>query len=118
MKNFKITIDTDIYLDSFEDGELNCVNGYMNSYVIQEETPLKAIQEVFTNNMFYSFDEKHAYIDEEDEKTLFYSHLVDNDNNEVLHSEEKYKQWKKGKEKLFSANHKVKVQELTNSKIY
>jgi hypothetical protein len=118
MKNFKVTIITDVFVDSFEDGELNQVNSFMNSYVIQEETPLKAIQEVFTNKMFYSFDEKHAYIDEENEKTLFYSHLVDDDYNEVLHSEEKHKRWKKGKEKLFSANHEVRVRELTTSKIY
>ena len=34
MKNYKIEISTDVYVDSWEDGELDYVNCFTNSFEI------------------------------------------------------------------------------------
>ena len=117
MKNYKIEISTDVYIDSWEEGELDYVNCFTNSFEIVEDSPIKAIEKAM-NNLCFSFDKKYMQLDEESETICFYSNLVNEENEEVNKADAEYKEWKKGNKILYSANHTISVMELINTKIY
>ncbi|MFY8170413.1 MAG: hypothetical protein ACOVK2_04780 [Candidatus Fonsibacter sp.] len=117
MKNYKIEISTDVYVDSWKDGELDYVNCFTNSFEIVEVSPIKAIEKAM-DKLCFSFDKKYMQLDEESETICFYSNLVNEENEEVNKTDIEYKEWKKGKKALYSANHRIEVKELINTKIY
>lgn len=117
MKNYKIEISTDVYIDSWEEGELNYVNCFTNSFEIVEVSPIKAIQKAM-DKLCFSFEQCYMQMDEEKDNICFYSNVVDEENNEINDKSFEYKEWKKGKKVLYSANHTISVMELINTKIY
>lgn len=115
VKRFKVEICTDVYIDSFEDGELDRVNWYSNETEVQAVRPLEAIEKALYK-IGFSFDKKNADI--EDDNICYYSNLIDNDNFEITESDSYYKEWIEGKKTLYAANHSIKVFELSNVNIY
>ena len=101
MKTFKITSLHSVYVDDFKNGELENVNNYDISETIKANDLKEAIQKYFDNVLCYDFNFDNASIDE-DQKCIFYSVLVDNDNLEIKNNENKYKQWQKNKVVLYS----------------
>lgn len=115
MNNYKVTIETSVYVDDYKQGELDYVNWYLNTKEIEEETPIKAIEKAM-NYYGFSFNPKYSQTNEE-ENLLWYSNLVDNDNFEITEKDSLYKEWKKGKVTLYSANHNIKVHQLNETKL-
>ena len=111
MKNYKITSIHDIYEDSYNEGELNFVNGYDLSKEVKANNLKEAVKTYFENFLYYSFDIKYADILE---NRLNYSVLVDEENFQIGENEEIYKQWKEDKVKLYSNNISIKVQEIND----
>jgi len=116
MKDYKVEIYTNVYIDSYKDGELDHVNHYSNETEIKASRPIEAIEKALYK-LGFSFEENYAQIDEE-QNILFYSNLVDNDNFEINKKDSYYNEWKEGKRILYSANHSIKVYELSNTNIY
>lgn len=117
MKNYKIEISTDVYIDSWEDGQLDYVNSFTNSFEILEVSPIKAIEKAMYK-LCFSFEQCYMQVDDEEDNICFYSNVVDEENNEINNRSFEYKEWKKGKKVLYSANHRIDVKELINTKIY
>lgn len=120
MKNYIIKIDFNVYKDSYEDGETDYVNGWINEFKISAENPREAIKKAFKDELYYSFDIEHAYITHEEESEgkvniLQYSNLVDVECSEA--TEEQKKKWRAGKLELYSAHSTVEIFELTEVKI-
>ena len=101
MKTFKITSMHSVYIDDFNKGELENVNNYDLSQTIKANDLKEAIQKYFDTVLCYDFDFKYANIDE-DQKCVFYSVLVDNDNLQIKSDEAIYKKWKQSKATLYA----------------
>jgi hypothetical protein len=85
--------------DSYNDGELDYVNGYELSYFIKATDPSNAIQQYIERKLYYKFNPK--FIDtSSDDISVYYNVLVDIDNAEATESE--YELWKQGKLKLYN----------------
>ena len=85
--------------DSYNDGELDYVNGYELSYFIKATDPSNAIQQYIERKLYYKFNPK--FIDtSSDDISIYYNVLVDIDNAEATESE--YELWKQGKLKLYN----------------
>jgi hypothetical protein len=109
MKKYKITSIHDVYEDSYNEGELNFVNGYNLENEIKANNWKDAIKEYFEDFLYYSFDINHADIYE---NRLNYSVLVDESNNQIGENDIDYKQWKEDKVKLYSNKISIEIQEL------
>lgn len=116
MKNiYKVEIFTNVYIDDYEQGELDRVNYYENEEEVTTENPIKAIEKAL-NNLGFSFKVEYSETDE-DNNTLYYSNLVDNDSFEITEKDSLYKEWKEGKRVLYTANHAIKVYQLNEAKL-
>lgn len=105
MKTFLIKSVHLVYIDSFENGELECVNEYSLEAKITAETTQKAIETYFEKELFVSnFDLKNAEVFE---NCLSYGYLVDADNYPA--SECKIERWKKDEITLYSNNASIEV---------
>ncbi len=116
MKNFKITSMHSVYIDSYEQGELESVNNYDMKETVKAETVKDAIIKYVENSLFYSFDYDSAEIDEES-NLIHWSNLVNVDNEEVTSKDAIYSQWKKGKATLYNNQYSMSVEELTTVKL-
>ena len=88
MKTYKIETIHEVFIDKFNEGELDFVNAYSLSSEVKAENPENAIVEYFKNQLYYDFDMNFAYVPHQEEETetkntLHYSVLVDNDNNQA-----------------------------------
>ena len=88
MKTYKIETTHEVFIDKFNEGELDFVNAYSLSGEVKAENPENAIVEYFKNQLYYDFNMNNAYVPHQEEETetkntLHYSVLVDNDNNQA-----------------------------------
>jgi len=111
-KQYLVKMIFDVYEDDYNEGEGKKVNEWNDKFYIKALYPGEAIKEAF-NKVCFSFEMKHAQIDEVNKNVLHYSNLVDNENIEA--DEQEIKDWKEGKIKLYSANSMVEVLEITEA---
>ena len=110
MKTFKIYSAHDVYIDDYEQGELDRVNGYTVANEIEANDVWEAIEKYFETTLYYDFKKGNASKSDEVENELHYSVLVDVENLEA--SENQIEKWKQGKEKLYSNNITITVYEI------
>lgn len=115
MKTYKIKTTHEVFIDKFNEGELDYVNGYTQEAKVEAENPREAIKKYFQNELYYKFDFESAYISHEEEETeekniLQYTVLVDADNNQA--SEYKVESWKEDKLTLYLNNIFLTIFEL------
>ena len=110
MKTFKIRSAHDIYIDDYEQGELDRVNGYTVTNEVEANDVWEAIEKYFETTLYYDFKKDNASKSDEVENELHYSVLVDVENLEA--SENQIEKWKQGKEKLYSSNITITVYEI------
>ena len=115
MKTYFIKTNHEVFIDKFNEGELDYVNGYTQEAQIKAENPESAIAEYFDKHLYYDFNMNCAYIPHQEEETetkntLHYSVLVDNDNNQA--SEREVEGWKEDKITLYSNNIFLEIYEL------
>ena len=115
MKTYKIETTHEVFIDKFNEGELDFVNAYSLSSEVKAENPESAIAEYFDKHLYYDFNMNYAYVPHQEEETetkntLHYSVLVDNDNNQA--SEYEVESWKEDKLTLYSNNIFLTIFEL------
>ena len=109
LNTYKVTSLHDVYIDSFKDGELGCVNYYKLSSEIMAEDWREAIKKYFSDYLFFSISIECGYVDEES-NTFQYSNLVNEDNMEA--NEDEIKRWKQNKLTLYSNNTVTTVEQI------
>ena len=120
MKTYKIETTHKVFIDKFNEGELDFVNAYSLSGEVKAENPENAIVEYFKNQLYYDFNMNNAYVPHQEEETeekntLHYSVLVDVDNNQANGQE--VEEWKEDKLTLYSNNIFLTIYELNAVKI-
>lgn len=120
MKTYVINSNHDVYIDSYENGELDNVNFYALEGKIDANNPREAIKKYFEEVLYFSFEIENAYIDHEEtnegsDNCLHYSNLVDVNNYEA--SKREIELWKENKEELYSNNTTIYIYELKSVKI-
>ena len=115
MKTYFIKTNHEVFIDKFNEGELDFVNSYSIEAKVKAENPREAIKKYFENELYYKFDFESAYIPHEEEETeekntLHYSVLVDVDNSEA--SKKEVEEWKEDKLTLYSNNIFLTIYEL------
>ena len=110
MKTFKIRSAHDIYIDDYEQGELDRVNGYTVTNEVEANDVWEAIEKYFETTLYYNFKKDNASKSDEVENELHYSVLVDVENLEA--NEGQIEKWKQGKEKLYSNNITITVYKI------
>lgn len=117
MNEYLIRSSHTVSEDSYNDGELDYVNGYELSYFIKATDPSNAIQQYIERKLYYKFNPK--FIDtSSDDISVYYNVLVDVDNAEATESE--YELWKQGKLKLYNDCIRIEVYNVsivTNNEI-
>ena len=111
MKTYQIKSYHHINIDSYTEGELDCVNYYMLESSIRAESPREALEKYFDIELNYSFnyDDGEIY----DTNDYFeYSVLVNHDNEEATPAE--VEKWKDEKIILYINSISLKVFELIN----
>ena len=120
MKTYKINTEHIIYVDSYEQGELNQVNAYSLDKEIKAESPKQAIEKYFKDFLYYSFSWAGAVLPHEEEETeekniLHYSVLVDEENCEA--SETEVNDWKQEEKVLYHNDIFLTIHELKEVEI-
>ena len=115
MKTFKICSAHDIYIDDYEQGELDRVNGYTVTNEVEANDVWEAIEKYFETTLYYDFKKDNASKSDEVENELHYSVLVDVENLKA--SENQIEKWKQGKEKLYSSNITITVYEIIETSL-
>ena len=115
MKTFKIRSAHDIYIDDYEHGELDRVNGYTLTNEVEANDVWEAIEKYFETTLYYDFKKDNASKSDEVENELHYSVLVDVENLEA--SENQIEKWKQGKEELYSSNITITVYEIIETSL-
>ena len=110
MKTFKIHSAHDVYIDDYEQGELDRVNGYTLTNEVEANDVWEAIEKYFKTTLYYDFKKVNSSKSDEVENELHYSVLVDVENLEA--NERQIEKWKQGKEKLYSNNITITVYEI------
>jgi hypothetical protein len=111
MNEYLIRSYHSIYEDSYNDGELDWVNGYELSSFIKADNPANAVQQYIENKLYYKFNSRAFCEDDEQSNVGHYNVLVDEDNGEATDSE--YELWKQGKMQLYSDNIRIEVYMIT-----
>ena len=115
MKTYFIKTNHEVFIDKFNEGELDFVNAYNIEAKIKAENPREAIKKYFENELYYKFDFENTYIphaeeETEEKNTLHYTVLVDVDNSEA--SVQEVEEWKEDKLTLYSNNIFLTIYEL------
>ena len=116
MKTYFIKSIHDIYIDSYSEGEKENVNFYDIEQNVKAENPREAIKKFFEEILYYKFNFENSYIvheeegEEEPQNKLFYSVLVDEENNEA--TEKDIEKWKQNKKTLYANNITIYINEL------
>ena len=114
MKNYIIECEHDVYINSYSQGEQEYVNYYNTKGQYEADSAIEAIEK-HINSLGYEFEQKNSEFDEEEANKLFFSKLVDSENNEA--TDEQIKLWQKDELKLFYNNVTLFVYELIPAKI-
>ncbi len=109
-KQFLIKSTHDVYIDSFNNGELNMVNNYYLESVIFAENYKKAIEKYFSDFLYYEFNFENSQICD-DGNYLYYCVLCDVENSEATKKDVEL--WKKEKLTLYSNNISLECNEIT-----
>tara|TARA_R110000803_G_scaffold210835_1_gene284216 strand:+ start:71898 stop:72254 length:357 start_codon:yes stop_codon:yes gene_type:complete len=117
MKKFKIESTHTIHKDSYNDGEGDYCNEYDLDCEISAPTFMEAIIHYFENHLYYNFDKEKAHIDYES-NTLQYDNLVDDDNTQVLDTDNKYNLWMNDQVQLYNNHTLITVKELVTVNLY
>ena len=120
MKTYFIKTNHEVFIDKFNEGELDFVNSYTQKAQIKAENPESAIAKYFDKHLYYDFNMNFAYVPHQEEETeekntLHYSVLVNEDNNKA--SEQEVEEWKEDKLTLYSNNIFLTIYELNAVKI-
>ena len=110
MKTLKIHSAHDVYIEDYEQGELDRVNGYTLTNEVEANDAWEAIEKYFETTLYYDFKKDNASKSDEVENELHYSVLVDVENLEA--SEKQIEDWKQNKQKLYSNNITITVYEI------
>lgn len=106
-KKFVISSHHDIYVDDWNEGELDFVNGYSMSETIEAETWKEAVNTYFEKVLHYNLGIENCDIEDD---YIVTSCLVDED---ILQPTDKeVEDWKEGKRTLYSNVIMVYVDEL------
>ena len=120
MKTYFIKTNHEVFIDKFNEGELDFVNAYNIEAKVKAENPENAIAEYFDKHLYYDFNMNNAHVPHQEEEieeknTLHYSVLVDVDNNKA--SGQEVEEWKEDKLTLYSNNIFLTIYELNAVKI-
>ena len=110
--NYKVVANVDVYVDSYEHGELEYANSWDVIGEVVAESPLEAIQGMMEKHLYYDFCPKHLSAEDD---MCSYTVMVDNDNAEADGND--IAKWKKDELKLYSANISFGVYQLTECKV-
>lgn len=113
MAKYKITTFHDVYVDEYENGEGEHRNFYVMDKIIHADSPINAVKKYFDDVLYYQFSVGNAIVEQSD---LFYSVLVNKDNEEASLNEQA--DWKGGKLELYANNIRLLCEELVTVKIY
>jgi hypothetical protein len=111
MKEYLIKSSHNVYIDDYTEGELDWVNCYTHDARIMAPNIQSAIQEYIDDHLYYNFDSKGFYEDDESTNQAHYNVLVDVDNSEA--NEHEIELWKAGKLKLYSNEIRLEFYEIT-----
>jgi hypothetical protein len=114
-ENAKIRInyvDVSVYLDSYEDGELENVNNYDMNYIKGRIVSPKELVKFLSEEIFTSEDASDYSIMDNNIHT---SQLEDEDGNEA--SKNEIELWKKGEIELYSANYVISVSVISELEV-
>lgn len=106
---YSVTSQHDVFVDDYEKGEGNHVNGYNIAREYVAHNPMNAIKKHFKDVLGYEFDPEKATVDN---YGLFWDVLVDADNIEVSPESKEYKEWKEGGKVLYANSIMVTVNEI------
>jgi hypothetical protein len=114
MKNYYIKCAVHVSVDDFTDGQGECVNYWELNAHIKAYNPLDAVKQFYAKELYWSFEEKNAHIEQElnGVNVLLYSNYVDNDNIEIAADSKEMAEFAQGKRSLFVANSYIEIFEL------
>jgi hypothetical protein len=111
MKKYLIKSSHNVYVDDYTEGELDWVNCYTLEACITAPNIQSAIQEYIENHLYYKFDYRGFYEDDESTNEGHYNVLVDEANEEA--NEYEIELWKAGKRKLYSNQIRLEFYKIT-----
>lgn len=102
----------EIYVDDYNEGELDMVNVYIHSAKVFSNSPIDAIKDYFNTQLHYSFDESLVCTDAEDSlNVVWYNIMVNQFNDEAEESE--IELWKKGELTLYNNSIRIEIYKVT-----
>ena len=110
MATYKVQTNTEVYIDDYDQGELDHVNSYGESYQVMAKSPKEAIELVITKYLYFDLGEGLNLDD-----TPSFSTLVDVDNAELSKGE--LAKWKRGSFKAYSNYTTFEVYELVKREV-
>lgn len=102
MKNYIVKSFHEIFVDDYNEGELNHVNGYALSDEVQADNAQEAVNKYLQGNLGYDSDFKNCEVNPDDKTIVQTSCLVDVDNMQPRNRD--IELWKRGEVKLY-VNH-------------
>lgn len=114
MKTFLIECAHDIYVDNYENVELDNVNNFYTNGKYSAGNVYEAIEK-HLYSLGYDFNKDFCQLDEEQTNVVFYSVLVDVENYQASNYD--ILAWKKNKLDLYSNNMTFYVYEVIKAKI-
>lgn len=109
MENKKYYIKSwhDVHEYSYKDGELNNVNNYNMSDIINADNPKDAIDKYISKILGYMYDIDNI---ENEGEMIYFDMLVDSDNMQATN--EQVQAWKQSKVKLYNDCVSIEIYEL------
>jgi len=115
MNHYHISSITEVYEDSFTEGESRMVNSYVLDQIIYAVTPFEAIKEYMKNNyVLRDFNPNNFALDDYKDNVIHTSFLVESlgEYGESIPSQDTIEQWKQGNKVLYSNHTTLYVKEL------
>ncbi len=115
MNHYHISSITEVYEDSFTEGESRMVNNYHLSQIIPATTPMEAIEFYMQQNFsLRDFNPDNFVLDDIEDNVIHTSFLVEmlGEYGESIPSQDAIEQWKQGNKVLYSNNTILYVKEL------
>lgn len=107
-KQFLISTSHDVYVDDYNEGELDHVNSYGLESKIKADTWQQAVNKYFEEVLYLSLGIESCEVEE---FNIFITTCLVNELN--LHpSDYEVKQWEEGKKELYSNTIRIKVYEI------
>ena len=110
MKEYLIKSSHHVYIDDYNEGELEWVNCYNMDDFITAPNVQNAIQKYIEDCLYYKFDSKGFCEDDELMNVGHYNALVDEANEEA--NEYEIELWKNSKIRLYSNNIRLEIYEV------